>query len=80
MPAVWNRLGLIQLKPSQIFTPVLTREVQRFFNGGVPGIVEWVQETETLGEILVGSSNTDGAHQRWDGMPRGCHASPVLVC
>lgn len=35
---------------------------------GVPGIVEWVQETETLGEILVGSSNTDGAHQRRDGM------------
>lgn len=29
------------------------------------GIVEWVQETETLGEILVGSSNTDGAHQRY---------------
>ena len=29
-----------------------------------PGIVEWVLDTETLGEILVGSGNTDGAHQR----------------
>jgi len=29
------------------------------------GIVEWVLDTETLGEILVGSGNTDGAHQRY---------------
>ena len=35
-----------------------------------PGIVEWVLDTETLGEILVGSGNTDGAHQRPE-LPRG---------
>ena len=84
MPAVWNRLGPIQLNhveaiPNLHPCPDLRSSTISMGNG-VPGIVEWVQETETLGEILVGSSNTDGAHQRGDGMQKKCHGSPVLVC
>lgn len=48
------------------------------------GIVEWVLDTETLGEILVGSGNTDGAHQRPE-LPTGkcrwpCSTRDLQVC
>ena len=80
MPAVWNRLGPIQLKPSQIFTPVLTWEVQRFqwatacqeSWSGFKRLKLWERSWWVPATQMVLTRGGMGC--------KGCPGSPVLVC
>lgn len=71
VPIPEDMLNIVKLLVIQGFVSVATS------CSSSTGIVEWVLDTETLGEILVGSGNTDGAHQRPE-LPTGkCRTSHV---